>query len=48
VIGREAGNDIVIEDPQVSRRHAQLTQQGNSYLTKTSAAPMARTSTASV
>jgi pSer/pThr/pTyr-binding forkhead associated (FHA) protein len=32
VIGREAGNDIVIEDPQVSRRHAQLTQQGNSYL----------------
>jgi hypothetical protein len=32
VIGREAGNDLVIEDPQVSRRHAQLTQQGNSYL----------------
>ncbi len=32
VIGREAGNEIVIEDPQVSRRHAQLTRQGNSYL----------------
>lgn len=31
-IGREAGNDIVIEDPQVSRRHAQLTRQGSSYL----------------
>lgn len=31
-IGREAGNTIVIEDPQVSRRHAQLTRQGNSYL----------------
>jgi len=32
VIGREAGNELVIEDPQVSRRHAQLTRQGNSYL----------------
>ncbi len=31
-IGREAGNDIVIEDPQVSRRHAQLTRQGASYV----------------
>jgi pilus assembly protein CpaF len=31
-IGREAGNEIVIEDPQVSRRHAQLTRQGISYL----------------
>jgi len=31
-IGREAGNDLVIEDPQVSRRHARLTRQGNSYL----------------
>ncbi len=31
-IGREAGNEIVIEDPQVSRRHAQLTRQGSSYL----------------
>ena len=31
-IGREVGNDIVIEDPQVSRRHAQLSRQGNSYL----------------
>src|SRR5512141_3082585 len=31
-IGREAGNEIVIEDPQVSRRHATLTQQGASYV----------------
>jgi pilus assembly protein CpaF len=31
-IGREAGNEIVIEDAQVSRRHAQLTRQGNTYL----------------
>jgi hypothetical protein len=31
-IGREAGNEIVIEDPQVSRRHATLTRQGASYL----------------
>jgi hypothetical protein len=31
-IGREAGNEIVIEDPQVSRRHAQLTRQGDSYI----------------
>jgi len=31
-IGREVGNDLVIEDAQVSRRHARLTQQGNSYL----------------
>jgi hypothetical protein len=32
IIGREAGAEIVIEDPQVSRRHAQLTRQGMSYL----------------
>ena len=32
VIGREAGNDIVIEDPQVSRHHAKLTLQGGSYV----------------
>jgi pilus assembly protein CpaF len=31
-IGREAGTEIVIEDPQVSRRHATLTRQGSSYL----------------
>ncbi len=31
-IGREVGNDLVIEDAQVSRRHARLTQQGHSYL----------------
>ena len=31
-IGREAGNEIVLEDPQVSRRHATLTRQGATYL----------------
>ncbi len=31
-IGREAGNDIVLEDPQVSRQHARLTLQGASYV----------------
>ena len=31
-IGREAGTEIVIEDPQISRRHATLTRQGNTYL----------------
>jgi pSer/pThr/pTyr-binding forkhead associated (FHA) protein len=31
-IGREAGNDIVLEDPQVSRRHATLMRQGSTYL----------------
>ena len=30
-LGREAGNDLIIEDPQISRRHACLTRQGNSY-----------------
>jgi len=32
IIGREAGNDIVIEDPQVSRHHVKLTQQAASYI----------------
>jgi hypothetical protein len=31
-IGREVGNDIVIEDPQVSRHHARLTQQGAGFV----------------
>ena len=31
-IGREAGNDIVLEDPQVSRHHARLTLQGGGYV----------------
>ena len=31
-IGREAGNDIVLEDPQVSRQHARLMLQGASYV----------------
>lgn len=31
-IGREASNDIVLEDPQVSRHHARLTLQGAGYV----------------
>jgi hypothetical protein len=31
-IGRDVGNDVVINDPEVSRRHARLTQQSGSYL----------------
>jgi predicted component of type VI protein secretion system len=31
-IGREAGNDIMVEDSQISRHHARLTRQGNSYV----------------
>ena len=30
-LGRDTSNDIVIEDPEVSRRHARLFVQGNSY-----------------
>jgi hypothetical protein len=32
IIGREAGNDVVINDPQVSRRHASLTWDGRQYI----------------
>lgn len=31
-IGREVGNDIVLEDPQVSRHHARLAQQGAGFV----------------
>ncbi len=31
VLGRSAGCDVRIEDPNVSRRHAELRQQGTSY-----------------
>jgi hypothetical protein len=31
-IGREAGNDIVLEDPQVSRHHARLTLEAGGYV----------------
>lgn len=31
-LGREAGNDIIINDPQVSRHHARLTLQNNAYI----------------
>ncbi len=30
--GREAGNDIAIEDTQISRHHARLSRQGNSFV----------------
>jgi hypothetical protein len=31
-VGRDLSNDIVINDPEISRRHARLFQQGNSYV----------------
>jgi hypothetical protein len=31
-IGREAGNDVVINDPQISRRHASLTWDGRQFI----------------
>jgi hypothetical protein len=31
-IGREAGNDVVINDPQISRRHANLTWDGRQFI----------------
>lgn len=31
-VGREAGSDIVLEDPQVSRHHARLTLQAGVYV----------------
>jgi hypothetical protein len=31
-IGREVGNDVVISDPQVSRRHASLTWDGSHFI----------------
>src|SRR5512136_148492 len=31
-LGREASSDIVLEDPQVSRRHARLTLQAGGYV----------------
>ncbi len=31
-IGRDLANDIVINDPEVSRRHARISSQGNQYI----------------
>ncbi len=32
VIGRESGDDIVIKDPEISRRHARVVNQGSYYV----------------
>jgi len=32
IIGREAGNDVAINDPQISRRHASLTWDGRQFI----------------
>ncbi len=32
IIGRESDNDIVLEDPQVSRHHARLSEQAGGYV----------------
>lgn len=31
-IGRDLSNDIVINDPEISRRHARIYKQGNAYI----------------
>lgn len=31
-VGRDLNNDVVINDPEISRRHARLFQQGNSFV----------------
>lgn len=31
-LGRDVNNDLVINDPEVSRKHARLTKQGESYV----------------
>ena len=31
-VGRDLSNDIVINDPEISRRHARLYKQGNAYI----------------
>ena len=32
IIGREAGNDVVVNHPEVSRRHASLTWDGRQFI----------------
>ena len=32
ILGRDVSNDIVIQDPEVSRRHARLFQKGTTYM----------------
>ena len=32
IVGRDIGNQIVINDPEISRKHAQLKAQGGSYV----------------
>ncbi len=31
-VGRGVGNDVVLSDPRASRRHGQITRQGNHYV----------------
>jgi pSer/pThr/pTyr-binding forkhead associated (FHA) protein len=32
VVGRESGNAVIIGDPEISRKHARFTRQGESYV----------------
>lgn len=32
IIGRDAGNDVAIIDPEISRKHSRLTLQGSNYV----------------
>jgi hypothetical protein len=44
-LGRDVNNAIVIDDPFASAEHAVLTYRGGAGISRTSAAPTARTST---
>ncbi len=46
-IGRDSTNEIVINDAEISRRHARLTFQGGKYFWRISAPPMGHLSTVS-
>ena len=46
ILGRGAGSDLLLTNPQVSRRHAELTWDGQLFLLQDLAAKTARASTA--